>query len=242
MSIADKLTTIAENEQKVYDKGVEDGKKSERDAFWDRYQNNGKRTAYNYAFANIGWNDKTFTPKYDLICYSASHMFNSSEITDLAGILAERGLTLDVARSTWATQMFMSSKITHIPPIDIRKMESAESYGYMFYSQSIKTIDKLITADNIAYATTLFGIAYSLKNLTIEGVIGKSLSISASPLTVESAKSVINALKNYAGTDKELTYKLTLKSTVWTALNNAEAPPNGATWKEYVQSLGWQCA
>ena len=35
MSIADKLTTIAENEQKVYDAGA----KSEHDKFWDSYQN-----------------------------------------------------------------------------------------------------------------------------------------------------------------------------------------------------------
>ena len=40
MSIAEKLTTVAENVPKVY----EAGKKAEYDAFWDKYQNNGKRT------------------------------------------------------------------------------------------------------------------------------------------------------------------------------------------------------
>ena len=34
MSIAEKLTTIAENEQKVYDAG----QKSEYDRFWDSYR------------------------------------------------------------------------------------------------------------------------------------------------------------------------------------------------------------
>ena len=38
MSIAEKLTAIAENVPKVY----EAGQKSEYDRFWDAYQNNGK--------------------------------------------------------------------------------------------------------------------------------------------------------------------------------------------------------
>ena len=39
MSIAEKLVTVAENEQKVYDAG----KQAEYDAFWDNYQVYGNR-------------------------------------------------------------------------------------------------------------------------------------------------------------------------------------------------------
>ena len=42
MSIAEKLTTIAQNEQKVYDAGYS---KAESD-FWDAYQKKGARTTY----------------------------------------------------------------------------------------------------------------------------------------------------------------------------------------------------
>lgn len=41
MSIAEKLQTIVENEQRVYEagknKGIEEGKKLEYDRFWDEY-------------------------------------------------------------------------------------------------------------------------------------------------------------------------------------------------------------
>lgn len=81
MSIADKLTTIAENQTKVY----EAGKKAEYDEFWDTYQENGNRTSYNYAFARV-WNDKFYNPKYPIICsantYSAESVYTNSAITD----------------------------------------------------------------------------------------------------------------------------------------------------------------
>lgn len=62
MSIADKLQTILENEQKVFDAG----KKAEYDRFWDTYQQNGNRAYYVYAFGGEGWNDDTYKPKYPI--------------------------------------------------------------------------------------------------------------------------------------------------------------------------------
>lgn len=75
MSIADKLTTIAENIPKVYQAGYEKGVAeggggggdSWYDTFWDAYQENGERQSYSYAFSGSGWNDKTFRPKYKFI-------------------------------------------------------------------------------------------------------------------------------------------------------------------------------
>ena len=60
MSIAEKLTEIAENVPKVY----EAGKQAEYDRFWDSLQNSGNRTHYQYGFAGIGWNPTTLNPKY----------------------------------------------------------------------------------------------------------------------------------------------------------------------------------
>ena len=69
MSVADKLNTIAENEQLVY----RAGQKSEYDKFWDKFQNYGKTENYN--------------PKYPIKCSSGTtsgrYMFyNASDITD----------------------------------------------------------------------------------------------------------------------------------------------------------------
>lgn len=65
-TISKKLSTIAENVPKVYDAGVEVGKKAEYDAFWDVYQNYGKRSHYMYGFAYAWFNDETYNPKYPI--------------------------------------------------------------------------------------------------------------------------------------------------------------------------------
>ena len=104
MSIAEKLVTIAENQQAVYDAGylrgkesggggdydagytegyqdgeetgIEMGKQAEYDRFWDTYQNYGNRGSYEFAFSNDGWTDEMFMPKYDIIpLNSADGMF-----------------------------------------------------------------------------------------------------------------------------------------------------------------------
>lgn len=68
MSIADKLNTIAENEQLVY----RAGRKSEYDKFWDKFQNYGKTENYNYAFAMGRFNDENYNPKYPIKCSSGN--------------------------------------------------------------------------------------------------------------------------------------------------------------------------
>ena len=60
-TIADKLLTIAENDKKLYD----GGKKAERDAFWDIFQNKGVPKQYNNAFCT-GWTDENYNPKYPI--------------------------------------------------------------------------------------------------------------------------------------------------------------------------------
>lgn len=71
MSIAEKLTTIAENEQRVF----EAGKKSEYDAFWDNLQNYGNRTEYQTAFAR--WGNSIIEPKYPIKVSNAYELFRS---------------------------------------------------------------------------------------------------------------------------------------------------------------------
>lgn len=80
MSIADKLTTIAENEQKVYDKGKADGKKAEYDNFWDNFQAN--VGTYNNAFASSLWDDKCYNPKYPIDTVQMANCFANAQITD----------------------------------------------------------------------------------------------------------------------------------------------------------------
>lgn len=81
MSIADKLTTIAENAEKVFDAG----KTAEYDTFWDSFQRNGNKSSYWGAFAF--WKDDIYKPKYTIrVAGGTNYMFYSSPITDTGDI------------------------------------------------------------------------------------------------------------------------------------------------------------
>jgi hypothetical protein len=86
MSIAEKLQTIAENEQRVFDAG----KNAELIAFSNEHQKNGERRNYQYAYYGSGWTDNTFNPQHDIICvgsYSMNSMFAKSKITRIPVII-----------------------------------------------------------------------------------------------------------------------------------------------------------
>ena len=79
-----------------YDKGFEDGKKAEYDAFWDAFQQNGDRTNYYMAFPY--WEDACYNPKYP---FGSSEkgaipnmMFDSAKITDTKVDIFVRGSTV----------------------------------------------------------------------------------------------------------------------------------------------------
>ncbi len=81
MTVAEKLVAIAENEPKVY----EAGKRAERDAFWETFQNGGEPANYRYAFIYDRFTDETYNPKYPIICNTdssaAQYMFYSCNLT-----------------------------------------------------------------------------------------------------------------------------------------------------------------
>ena len=60
MSIADKLTTVAENVPKVY----EQGRKDEQSDFWTSYMN--PDNDMSYRFAGFGWYSGNFKPNKDM--------------------------------------------------------------------------------------------------------------------------------------------------------------------------------
>ena len=163
--------------------------------------------------------------------YTNSQMNN----TDMVAVFNLSPGDLDTSRCTNFDYAF--HKGSHWGVIDTT---AASSLDRVFYQNSwLHTIDEMIFKESQTYTTYVFYGCSKLVNIKASGTIATTISFSYCPLSVESAKSIINILKNYAGTDNEYTYKLTFKSTVWTALNEAEAPPTGDTWQEYVQTLGW---
>lgn len=210
----------------------EAGKKSEYDAFWDEYQTNGTRSKYEYAFACYGWTDKTFNPKYDIICGAgsgATSMFHSSLITDVQGILEKKGLILDTSK-TYLNSFAQYSRSKRWGVIDATYCaNSSSAFGYAFASAHCETIDKLIVNDKVV-TTNGFNNADKLTNITIEGTIGKNFDIHWSPLSFDSITSIISHLSD-AATGQTLTLS---KSAVNKAFETTTSANDGSTSPEWL--------
>lgn len=242
MSIADKLTRIAENQEKVY----EAGQKSEYDRFWDAFQENGNLRNYQYTFCNRAWNDETFKPKYDIILglgYSGTNAFWQCYVTNIAEALEKQGVKLDTTLCGYWQSMFQNTKSIRLPELNCtHAMDYSSTYGFsnvFLNATSLKTIDKIITAENIKYSNSAFQGCSALKNIIFEGVIGESISFQWSPLSVDSMKSIISCLKDFSSTTDAGTRTLTFTDDCWAALEADSSSPMGGTWEDYVNSLGW---
>jgi hypothetical protein len=232
MSIAEKLQIIAENERKVYKKGLvngesygyslgydegqnvgygagfeqgeQQGKQAEWNEFWDAIQNYGNLRDYYYVFAYINLGDDNFNPKYPIIC---------------EGSVSANGMFYGSGGRT-----ITDTKV----PIELRTTGNATFYS----CSNLVTVRKLIVYETTTFDRNFLSGTSSLKNITIEGTIGNDLIISSSKvLTKASIESVINALSTTT-TGKTLTLNKTAvqsafgtnydSSTEWTTLKNSK--------------------
>lgn len=205
MSIAEKLTTVAENQQNVYDAG----KQSEYDRFWDTFQHNGNRTSYEFAFGGQGWGPETFKPKYDIRPKRCDYMFarmgihkNTSPFS-LVELLNDAGVTLDTSNSDTHIQMFFEAQyITDTPHIDLTKSNYATNL--FSYCISMRKAEITVAPNTVPNTANWFNRCDSLEDLTIHGTLDKALSLSnSSKLTGASVQSVIDCLADLTGTTSQ---------------------------------------
>lgn len=229
MSIADKLTTIAENEQRVFDAG----KKSEYDAFWDTYQQNGNRTNYNVAFgcgydgtawATKCWNDNNFKPKYDIRL--SGNTFNRSAVTNLKQRLLDCGVKISNVTSLYFC--FYQSAITHIPDISITAVTNMQN-GFNSCTNLI-SIDGIKVAESCVF-NSAFNNCTKLEHVIFYGTIGNNLSFQWSDkLDKESITSIVSILSTSLS-GRTLTLS---KDAVNNAFETAEGLADGTTSTEWA--------
>jgi hypothetical protein len=214
----------------AYQQGVADGKQAEYDRFWDAYQDNGNRTAYDFAF--YLWGDDSFNPKYDLIPTSGSSMFQACTITR-----NEKLLSADFSQCKSFHRAFYMSTIEELGVIDLA---SCTNIGQTFEgAKSLTKIAKVISYEGVSFQSTSFN-ARSLTDVTFEGVIATTLNFQWCPLSVESMKSIILCLKDYSGTDKEYAYTVKFSDACWAALNaEGNTAPGDISWEAYAVSKCW---
>jgi hypothetical protein len=177
MTIAEKLQTIAENEQKVYDAG----KQAEYDTLWDNLQQNGKRVHYEWAFAYSGWNDKNYNPKYPITPTNKSGMsymfFWNVAITDTKVPITAFGNCFYAFGNCYKLKRI--PKLIFNNPIDINSM---------FYDcrvlEEINVEGEISLAINLQWST-------KLTKASITSIIS-ALSSTTTGLTATFSKTAVN--------------------------------------------------
>lgn len=189
------LDGMATEIPKVY----EEGKTAEYDAFWDRYQRNGAKGLYQYAFAGFRWDDITFKPKYDIILaagYSGTYLFYAAQMSNLKDTLIKYGVTLNTSEAGYMGNAFQSIVTTEIPIIDLSN--ASISTQYCFASKHIQRIDKVVFSDNTSIHSNMFSGATSLESVEFDGVISKNgFDVHwSTKLNTKSIVSIIEALSD----------------------------------------------
>lgn len=244
MSIAEKFEVIADA---VYDKGYS---QSESD-FWDKLQNYGNRVAYDEVFRY--WQGDYLRPKYKIVptsCLGDAIGFMRFACSSNIKIAESKyidfsQLTIPVSGTMVGyRQTFQGCKQLEV--VEDIGFQPA-TYYYTFQGCSVlHTIEKIRCREEGSYGSA-FSNCPELRNISIEGVIGRNISFSHSTkLTIESMKSIITHLKDYSVPEEASNkdkYSITLSSTSKTALEGeGETSPLGTLWTDYVESLGWKLA
>lgn len=199
MTTAEKLTTIAANQEKVYNAGYEKGNTEGGNAvyntFWDYYQDSGNRTDYQYAFSYSGWRNANFKPKYPLTnITNAANMFTRCKLTKIE-------VPLDISNSSSASMMFNNA-------------------------QSLATISEITIGTKVTNCSNMFASCSALKNIKILGTIVCDFPMGDCPLNKESIEYVYEALSTSVS-GKTCTLKKTAVNAAftdeeWKALTDAK--------------------
>ena len=179
MSIAEKLTTIAENQQAVYDAG----KQAEYDAFWDVFQNYGNSQTYASAFSSNAWTDENYNPKYTFKVQGNNNMFASNtKITDTK-------VPIDMSENTG--QVFYvfqnASKL-----VTIRKLIVKNTQGYSKYFDNCTSLQN-IEFEGVISKNIDFQYSPLLSKASIENIVSCLSATSTGTTLTLSQTAVDNA-------------------------------------------------
>ena len=204
-------TKTAELAEKVGE-AFDAGKNSEWDAFWEDATRTG--VSWQSRFANAVWTDVTFKPRKDIKPAGyANHLFSYSYITDLVGILNERGVVLDTSGITVRSDNMFSNctLLTRVPYLDLRKATWGNILANMFNNCA-----KLVSIEGIHLAedgsqqlddgSTAFGRCTALEEVRFYGTIADNLNFSWS--TKLSKASIISILEALSKDTSDLTLTL----------------------------------
>lgn len=176
--------------------------------------------------------DKLAKIDYGKITTLNAYLYDCMSLKSIPDIYAPRNTDLQQF-AAYATELQTVGRL-QMQPSYVKQVFQGDSK-----LQSIAEIDftKVTTTNNMG---TPFNGCTALTDITFVGTINVTLSFSSSPLNLESAKSVITALKDYSGTANEFAYTITFSTTTLNLLDAEGATaPNGGTWLSYIEDKKW---
>lgn len=178
-----------------YDDGYALGKEAKYNEFWDAYQDDGNRNQYSYAFAQSGWNDATFKPKFDIKPTELEYGFMRCQCTQkMQDIETECNMTFDFSNCTKFNYAFFYSEFTELPDIDLSKAEA--TLNRVFAGCKAAKIGTVTISENQNF-NALFQSCSSLREIRFAGGIGGTgLDLTYTRLEHDSLLSLIDTLVN----------------------------------------------
>ena len=248
MNIAEKLTRIAENEQRVYDAGytkglesgdygagVEVGKNEATTKFWDDFTDRGERTTYARAF--YYWGAEYIRPTRKIIPTTADSAVNTfAQNFKLKKVEAAYFDFSQKPRSTTtqSAYYFAFYNCKALEEIEDIGMQADFAYNNAFANcTKLYTIAK-IRCDEDTLFTNAFDYCNTLQNVTFDGVIGQNINVRWS--TKLSKDSITNIISCLSDTASGKTLSLS-KTAVNNAFTDAEWTALADTKKNWTISL-----
>lgn len=196
MSIADKLQTIAENEQRVYNAGIRNGEEKEYNSFWDMYQLNGSRTIYRYAFSE--WDDAHYKPKYKVQPTYAEYMFRKSSIRNNAYTdMLDFSKCVNMRECFGESKKLSKLKVIDCSATNLKNGGSNGMYRIFHNCYNLASIDMFYPSKEFNFDDT-FTNCTNLREIRVGSeILVNGLDLSTSTLLSKaSIESIINSLSS----------------------------------------------
>lgn len=229
MSIAEKLTTIAENTPKVYDKGKQD----EYNTFWDSIYEKIERDRSTYhLFSGSAWNDTNFKPPRDIVLtQDARGLFRFNGIRNLKACLDDRGVKLDFSNVKHVTYIFEEAAFERVGVIDVSAIPYDNVGGEGFNRcPNLISVEKFKWGDNYKLTGRFATNTTNLESITFEGVFRQNISFDTNPkLNDTTIQNIIDCLADLTGDEAQT---LTVHSNVYQKIID-----NG--WDALITAKNW---
>lgn len=213
--------------------GIEAGGYIAQGEFWDKFQDYGNRTDYQFAFAGETWTEENLTPYYDISGKTLSNtymMFAKGKVANLKTIFPT------IVTQVSQYMFFSNTTVTDLGTIVLYD----EGYGTFSGCSNLKNIDQLVFAwdnPNAKDYNSTFNTCSSLENVYVSGAghgIRGGLALGAAKkLSRSSIESFIYALSTEV-TGKTISFSQAAVNKAFETSAGANNGSTSAAWLELV--------